>query len=309
MRFLTLTDFLGRGHTDGDVEQARKEMPLRGWVSRMLTNQSGPGYWTNPDSCYQPKYSATVWHLQLLAMLGADGSDPRIRNSCERFLRMHSMPDGGFTCSPPQFPRKQSEECLVGRMLAVLLQFGYPYHDKRIERAVDWLLGRQLSDGGWNCRWASHPKHSSIYSTHMALWGFSKIPQNRRGPELRSAIARGVEFMLVHRLFKSHRSGQIIDEHWLRLHFPPINYDILNGLRLMTDLGVKSEDTLGDAVDLVQSKTGPEGLWLTEHVPSGYREKTGQPSIKFESLGRPSKWITLQSLVVLSRMGRIRIRS
>jgi len=91
IRFLTLTDLMGRMSSDESVMQAKEEMALRGWVHQMLASQSRAGYWNNPDSCYQPKYSATVWHLQLLAMLGADGFDPRIRNACERFFRMHSM--------------------------------------------------------------------------------------------------------------------------------------------------------------------------------------------------------------------------
>ena len=143
----------------------------------------------------------------------------------------------------------------------------------------------------------------------MALWGLSKIPPNRRTRELKSAVADGVNFMLAHQLFKSHRSGQVINEDWLKLHFPPVNYDVLNGLRLMTDLGVNSEERLGDALDFVQSKIRPGGRWVVEHVPIGYPEKRGQPSIKFEKVGEPSKWITLQSLVVLSRIGRHRVWS
>lgn len=307
IRFLALADLMKGRPSDRPIVQAKREMSLRGWVHQMLSNQSGAGYWTNPDSCYQPKYSATVWHLQLLAMLGADGADPRIRKACERFLRMHAMPDGGFTCNVPPFPSVRSEECIVGRMLAVLVQFGYRRQDQRIAGAVRWLLSRQLPDGGWNCRSTPHPRHSSIYSTHMALWGLSRINPTQRTAEVRDAIAHGIDFMLRHRLFKSHRSGQVIKEGWLRLHFPPIHYDILNGLRLMSDLGVNSDERLIDALDVVQSKMQQDGHWLTDYVPSGYPEKAGQPSIKFERKGDPSRWITLQSLVVLTRMGRIKL--
>jgi hypothetical protein len=139
----------------------------------------------------------------------------------------------------------------------------------------------------------------------MALWGFSRIPSNQRGPK--SAIAKGVDFMMAHKLFKSHRSGEIIKEQWLRLHFPPVHYDILNGLRLMTNLGVNSDERLSDALDIVETKVKAGGRWLTEYVPSGYPERRGQSRIKFEKVGESSKWITLQSLIVLSRTGRIRL--
>lgn len=305
IRLLTLSDLMRKKPNDTEAAKARREMNLRGWVHKMLNSQNPAGYWVNPDSCYQPKYSATVWHLQLLAMLGADGADPRIKKASERFLRMHVMPDGGFSCNVPPFPSVRSEACIVGRMLAVLLHFGYRTREARIAKATRWLLDNQLSDGGWNCRSNPPPKHSSLYSTYMALWGLSKTGPSDRTTDLDDAIALGIEFMLRHRLFKSHRTGEVIKDSWLRLHFPPLHYDILNGLRLMSDLGVDSDERLTDALDSVQSKVGDDGRWPTEYVPSGYREKRGQPSIKFESVGEPSKWITLQSLIVLTRAKRI----
>ncbi len=285
-----------------EIAQARREALRSGWIHQILNNQNSEGYWVNSKSCYQPKFSATVWQLQLLAMLEAN-ADAKIKNACDRFLQMHDMPDGGFTCSAPENPHKRSEECIVGRMLAVLIHFGCD--DLRIQRAMRWLLDRQIADGGWNCRYGSRPKHSSIYSTYMALWGLSKTPKRKRTKEINGAISGGIEFLLRHMLFKSHRSGQVIKSEWTMLHFPPVNYDILGGLRLMTDLGITSDERLSDALDLVESKMQKDGRWLTEYVPRGTKERSGQPSIKFYKAGEPNKWITLQSLIVLSRTGRI----
>jgi hypothetical protein len=115
-----------------------------------------------------------------------------------------------------------------------------------------------------------------------------------------------VEFMLAHRLFKSHTTDEIIRRDWLRFSFPPnIAYDVLQGLKLMTDLGVDRDKRLKDALDLVESKKLPDGRWALDAVPSPKKDKTSELTIELESKGKPSKWITLNSLIVLSRTGRM----
>ena len=213
------------------------------------------------------------------------------------------MPDGGYSCGIHS--KRFSEECLTGRMTAVLLEFGYSIEDLRIWNAFEWLLENQLEDGGWNCRHGPKVYHSSIYSTYMALWAFSKIPAQQANTSTRKAVKKGVEFMLAHRLFKSHITQEIIRRDWLRFSFPPnIAYDVLQGLKLMTDLGVARDKRLKDALDLVESKKLPDGRWALDAVPSPKKDKTSELTIELESKGKPSKWITLNSLIVLSRTGR-----
>ena len=112
--------------------------------------------------------------------------------------------------------------------------------------------------------------------------------------------------MLAHRLFKSHRTGRVINGKWLDFKYPPnVGYDVLHSLKLMTDLGVVSDTRLCDALDVVESKMARGGLWLLDRVPRGWsREDASQRTIQLEKAGRPSKWITLQSLIVLSHTRR-----
>jgi hypothetical protein len=301
---LALTEILGRSPADKVVVETRRKIPMRGWVHQLLSSQNEQGYWITPNSCYMPKYSATVWQLQLLAMLAMDSSDARIGKACERFLAMHVMPDGGFTCSASLHPNRRSEECITGRMVAVLTHFGYQ-KDARVRDAVGWLLDHQLADGGWNCRSQSKPRHSSMYSTYMAVWGLSKIGVNERTETISNAIERGAEFMLLHRLFKSHRTGRIIEENWLDFHFPPVGYDILLASKLVKDLGILKDDRLTDSIGIIKSKMQPDGKWLVDSVLRGYQERAGEATTKLETQGKPSKWITLQAITVLSRVNAI----
>ncbi|MFQ5951228.1 MAG: prenyltransferase/squalene oxidase repeat-containing protein [Candidatus Geothermarchaeales archaeon] len=305
IRYLTLTQLLRHRESDGAVREAKKEIPESPWVRELMVKQIDDAYWDNPKSCYLPKYGATVWYLQLLAELGVT-ADRRIQNACQRFLKQHTMADGGFTCGSPAYRDRFSEECIAGRMVAVLVKFGY-LEEPRVWDAVEWLLGRQMADGGWNCDYRHNPSHSSIYSTYQVLWGLSEIPSSKRTPSIKRAIGRGVEFMLVHRLFKSHRTLKTIKPKWLVFKFPPhVRYDILHSLRLLTDLGVTKDNRLDDALEAVESKKQPGGVWLLDAVPrSPNKKRSEELTIELEKEGLPSKWTTLTALTVLTRTGRV----
>ena len=50
-----------------------------GAVPRILAAQGEDGHWEGRDRFYTAKYRGTVWSLIILAELGADGGDERVR--------------------------------------------------------------------------------------------------------------------------------------------------------------------------------------------------------------------------------------
>jgi len=58
-----------------------------GPVPRILAEQQADGHWEGPDRFYAAKYRGTAWTLLILAELGADGADARVRAACEAVLR------------------------------------------------------------------------------------------------------------------------------------------------------------------------------------------------------------------------------
>ena len=131
----------------------------------------------------------------------------------------------------------------------------------------EFLVETQLPDGGWNCEfgeWGVKINHSSFMSTIEPLWAFSALDRSLWPQGSKEVVERAAEFMLMHRLYKSDRTGKVIDEEWTRLHFPLFYfYDILHGLRVPADLGtavISVSQILSSLSNRNGSRMG-HGLW------------------------------------------------
>jgi hypothetical protein len=111
---------------------------------------------------------------------------------------------------------------------------------------------------------------------------------------VRAAQRRGREFLLVHRLFRSHRTGAVIKPIFLRLSFPPRwHYDVLRALDYFRAVNAPRDPRLADAIDVVRSARGDDGRWPLQNC---YKGKT---YFQLERVGAPSRWNTLRALRVL----------
>jgi hypothetical protein len=270
------------------VRSAREAIIGSPWVRRLMRDQHQDGWWVNPKNCYQPRGTATVWHLQVLAELGVPGNDERIVRACDRFLEQNGMPDGGFACGVHR--KRYSEECLTGHMLYTLVAFGRG-RDNASRAARDWLLARQLGDGGWNCR--PNQSHSSFISTLGAVKALAIMP----GKTHKSALERSVEFLLRHRLFFSCKTGRPVKGFWPPLIQFPAHYahDLLHPLRTVTLAGARADPRLDDALVLLEGRADKKARWRVDLVPT----------MRIEAPGRPSKWATANALGVLRAFGRL----
>ena len=82
--------------------------------------------------------------------------------------------------------------------------------DSRIDDAVTWLLAEELDDGGWNCEpHTSMGKHASFHTTISTLEGLAAYRHSGGAVPVAAAEARGREFLLMHSLYRSHRTGSV----------------------------------------------------------------------------------------------------
>jgi hypothetical protein len=69
---------------------------------------------------------------------------------------------------------------------------------------------------------------------------------------------------------------------------------VLRGLEYLRSAGVKPDERVAEAVDLVRSKRGKDGRWPLETRYPGV-----MPIEMDEDIGQPSRWTTLRALRVL----------
>lgn len=331
VRYWAFRDLLGQSVNNPEVSSCRDQIASYGPVADLLAEQHPAGYWGDPEDCYWPKWTATVWPLILLGEMGLPGNNPRVRAACEYYLK--TVMDQDRSWPPPDYPegdftgyRSLWEPCVTGNMARTLVGYGYK-DDPRVGEMFDWLVRTQLPDGGWNCEsgpWGKEVHHSSFMSTIEPLWAFSALEPSKWPRGGKEAVARGCEFLLMHRLYKSDKDGRVINPEWTRLHFPLFYYyDILHGLRVLADLGYAKDERIKDALELLQSKRLPDGTWpmegtflesikgnLVKDPTSGeWKRVTGQgtaciPNVysSLGPMGSPNPWVTLNALRVLKKV-------
>ncbi|MGD0200852.1 MAG: hypothetical protein ABSD27_08900, partial [Bryobacteraceae bacterium] len=199
IRWQAMRDLLGRGART--VARERKRVAEGGWGARLLALQDASGQWGG--GVYTPKWTSTTYTLLELRGLGLPAGNPQALKGCRLLLDRGLYHDGGINFGWAPWP---SETCVTGMVLSVSAHFGLK--DERLERLAAHLLGQQMTDGGWNCRSFRGATHGSFNTTISVLEGLRDYEalNPERAPRLRQAQERGREFLLAHRLFRSHRT-------------------------------------------------------------------------------------------------------
>ena len=296
IRWQTMRDLAGASGLA--VKREQRKIARDGWGARLLAEQDRSGRWAAGKSgdggLYSPKWTSTTYTMLLLRDFGLPADNPQARKACKLLLNGGLQPDGGINYGVWAKWTKRSETCVTGMVLSLLSHF--EYDDPRLETIAKHLLEQQMPDGGWNCRRADGATHSSVNTTISALEGLRLYELCRRHKvrEVRAAQRRAREFLLVHRLFRSHRTGEIMKPAFVRFAFPPRwHYDILRALDYFQAVDAPRDARLSEAIDIVRNARREDGRWPLQHT---YKGKT---YFEMERVGAPSRWNTLRSLRVL----------
>ena len=297
IRWQTLRDLAGA--SEAVFERERRKVARDGWGGRLLAKQDPEGTWaggqTSDRGLYSPKWTSTTYTMLLLRDFGLPSTNRQARKACALLLDKGLRSDGGIAYGIWGDWLDRGETCVSGMVLSILSHFAYD--DPRLDTIADHLLEQQMPDGGWNCRRPSGATHSSVHTTISALEGLRQYELQRRRKlrAVRAAQERGREFLLIHRLFRSHRTGEIIKPIFIRFSFPPRwHYDILRALDYFQAVRAPRDERLSDALDILHSSRMPDGRWTLQNR---YRGKT---YFELERLGAASRWNTLRALRVLN---------
>lgn len=272
------------------VEAERKKVAKEGWGKRLLDKQDPDGRWGG--GIYGPKFISTTYTMLTLRLLGLPQNNPQAKRACKIFLDEGFYTDGGINFF--SYSWKYSETCVTSMILSLLAYFRYP--DERIHDVASFVIGQQMSDGGWNCESPKGATHSSFHTTISALEGLYEyecaFPETKK--RISQVRACGHEFLLAHRLYKSHRTGEVFDPKMTAMPFPPRwRYDFLRGLDYFQSCHAKKDERMNDAIELLEHKQKTDGHWV---MNTGM---TGRKFFDLEKVGQPSRWNTLRALRVL----------
>jgi len=273
------------------VAVERSRVAAEGWGAQLLARQSRAGNWGGSDE--DRGLLITLYSLVTMMDLGLDPSSKQASKMIDRvetrlvFKPLNNRP----------FLSGETEPCINGRILALGAYFKKPN-----DSLASKLLEQQLEDGGWNCEAvepsAKRPKsrRSSFHTTICVLEGL--LAYERAAPKRKAvtrARMRAENYLLERRMFRSLRTGEVIDERWLRFSFPTFwHYDVLRGLDYLRNSGIKPDRRVREAVKIVIKRRHQNGRWPLNLV---HRERI--PLDMGTAVGKASHWNTLRALRVL----------
>jgi hypothetical protein len=281
------------GEAPDAIAAERSRVATEGWGAQLLAAQSPAGNWGGPKLfSFRPDLPEedrgllfTLYTLVVLKDLGLDPASEQARTTIDRvdrrlvFKRLNNRP----------FLHGETEPCINGRILAIGSYFKEPN-----DVLARQLLDEQLEDGGWNCE--SKSRRSSFHTTICVLEGLLEYERaGRKSAAVSKARRRAEDYLLERRMFRSLRTGEVIDKRWLRFSFPTFwHYDVLRGLDYLREAGTEPDSRVRDAVEIVVKRRHQNGRW-----PLNLLHPERIPSEMETDVGRASRWNTLRSLRVL----------
>jgi len=183
--------------------------------------------------------------------------------------------------------------------------------DDRADDLADRLVEWQWPDGGWNCDKNPKAAKSSFWESLIPLRALALHGRLTGDGKSIQAARRASEVFLKRRLCKRLKDGNIMQEDFVKLHYPCYwRYDILFGLKVMAEAGFIGDARCGDALDLLQSKRLPGGGFPAECKYYRVSEKaaTGRSLVNWGGVSRKrgNEFVTVDALYVLRQAGRLR---
>lgn len=270
------------------LDKLQKQIEQVGWCSQFLSFQEKSGMWGG--NLYSPKWISTHYTLMTLMRLGLQANNKQAGLGCKILLDKGYYHDGGINYFASL---THSETCVTAMTLSLLCYFNK--EDDRIHSLKDFLFNQQMKDGGWNCLSFNGATHSSFHTTISTLEALRQYEKRHQfDPEKLYTIRyKAHDFLLSHHLFRSDKTGEIVDRRMTRFSFPPRwKYDVMRSLDYFQEINAPHDPRFCDAITLLKKK-GKDGKWPLQ------QKHSGRVFFEMEEVGRPSRMNTLRALRIL----------
>jgi hypothetical protein len=288
IQYQTHRDLLGN-----DNQELRDRISNEGFGKKLLSLQQKDGHWGG--GFYHYKWINTHYTLLELRRLNIK-PNKRIMDVLYHILLNCKTDDGGIT--PNSEVWKFSDVCINGMSLFVMCYFGID--ENSLKSIIDFIIKQQLPDGGFNCNYnylKYGAKHSSLHSTVSLIEGINEYLNNGykyKEDELRKIRSEAIEFILIHKMFKSDKTDEIIKKSFTMLSYPPRwKYDILRAFEAFMNAQIDYDERMNDALDIIFKKKRKDGTWPVQ------AKHQGRVHFDMEKIGGSSRWNTLRVLRVL----------
>lgn len=331
VRYLTLKNLIGKN----EVTLARERVKINTYsvIRGILKNHKT--FWGKDKHLYR-KYKGGYWNLIFLGDLFANGDDKTVLRGVEFILsdeRWHKQIDecsttwiclssnlvraianlgyaddprvlahteniagaiikhNGIAC--PVMDYSLMPQCHMALPKVLMALASYAGKKRVVKQAImitaEKLLEKNIyryvpdSQGRWN---ENHERLSR------------KLQMKKSGTK---ALRTLKEELATHRpkMLKQVRSFKA-KAGWLKFGYPlHYNSDILEAMRSLADAGIKYDERMDDALDVIEKSRLADGRWKLAF------SLNGKMWIDIEKRGQPSKWVTYHALRALKRYGRL----
>ena len=304
IRYLFMRDVLEKDEDDLEVKAARQAIVTSPNVTAMLAPRDSIGFFQ--WHAYS-KWRGAFWTLLQLVDLGYPPGDKSLLPLMEQNYAWLLDPDRLKRI--PEIVGKY-RRCALQEASVVLTAIKLDLMDDRIHQLVDLLLKWQWPDGGWNCDKKPAASHSSFYESWLPLRTMHAYAQLFNDERASRAAERAAEIFLSRKLFIRKEDGTVMDKTFTQLAFPPYwHYNILVGLRVMSEIGRLTDPRCKDALDLLASKQLPDGGFPAEakYYQVTDREVSGVSPVKWGPVGttKSNDYVSVRALGVLKKAGRL----
>ncbi len=289
IQYQVYRDLLGSDRLD-----LQNRIESEGWGKQFLHCQNKDGHWGL--EYYNPKWTSTHYTLLTLKNLGISTKVESIHSILDQLLYQ----DRNF--EPQQKAISTTilydDVCVNGMFLNFASYF--LKGEFKLHGIVDFILSQQMEDGGFNCQKnRKGARHSSLHSTLSVLEGLEEfVAQGNeyRKEELEKVKREAEEFILMHRLYLSDRTGHVINKAFLKFPYPcRWRYDILRAMDYFQKASIPFDNRMEPAIDYILSKRTESGRWK---VNAKY---PGKMFFELEKAGQESRMNTLRVLRVMKR--------
>jgi len=291
IRYQTKRDLLGINDP-----LLQNEIEKQGWGKNLLDLQNQNAYWG--QYFYQPKWISTHYTLLELKEMAIRRNIDNLQKIVNIIFNNHKSFDGGINASRAN---RKSDVCVCGMTMNYSCYFGVD--EEKTKSVTDFILSQKMPDGGFNCNLNSiGAVHCSMHTTLSVLEGFEEYLSSGytyRKNDILEAKSHAEEFLLMHSLYLSDKSGKIIRPDFLKFRYPARwFYNILRALDYFRQTNSKYDNRLESALNIISKKRTKEGLWkqCSPH--------TGLVHFEMEKAGKAGRWVTLKALRVLRHYGK-----